>query len=759
MKQRVAIVLLICVAALLGLGVVDAAARPITVAWDPSPDTTVTGYRVYWAAQPGAYNETDFVDVGDSLTWIGDLPGDQYYFAVRAYDADGKLGAFSLEVGDTRAFWLTNPGNQSSETGQSVVLPLMAQGATVVYSAEALPAGLAVDALSGLVSGTITASVPFATVQTVTARAVDAAGHVSSVQFDWTIRTNHPPIVTSPGNQSTLSGGRVALPISADEPDGQSLLFSAVNLPPGLAIEPATGLISGTISAAASGLFNTSVVASDGRLAAGVAFAWQVIPADKLIVDLTVSAEGTGSSVTTEPFSTALDDETLVAFILAAQPTTEGVQTAVVSGGGLEWSRVAHANAQAGTAEIWWARAATRLSDVTVTADSSISGTFLSLTVVAFAAADGVGASAAASAPSGAPAVSLTTTRSGSVVFGVGNDWDGALSRTVPAGQELVHEALMAAGDTFWVQRFTGAIAAAGKPVTLSDTAPTDHQWNFAAVEIRSRVQPVTGEISIDDVSRREGGNGVSSMIFTVTLSAANRLPVSVKYATVDGTARALRDYVPRSGTLVFPPGTTIQTIPVTIYGDRKRETAESFSVMLSNATNAVVADAQGLGTILDDDAENQMFGFGSIMDGRLRDRFVFRVKQRNERDHARLEFWSTEPVKGRGIDDDDRPGHLDTDYKHDHRVAKNRFESSAISSITFGPRDGKDPWVTFAGSGSWNGKTGFTFEARATDGGEPGRNRDTFTLTVKDSRGTVVLSISGRIDDGNIQATPGSKR
>jgi hypothetical protein len=751
------------VVALLAVSAANAAARTITLAWDASPDTTTAGYRVYWSTLPGTYNETDYFDVGDALEWTGDLPGDQYYFVVRAYDAEGNVGAASLEVGDTRTFWLTNPGNQSSETGQPVVLQLMAHGATVAYNVEGLPSGLDVDAGSGQVFGTVTASVPFPIVLTVTARAVDGAGHVSSVQFNWTIRTNHAPVVASPGDQTTITGGTVTLPISAEDSDGHSLLFSATNLPPGLTIESTTGIIRGNVSPAASGLFNVSVVASDGRLAGDVAFSWHVMPADKLIVDRIVSAETAGSTVTTEPFSTAIDDETLVAFVLAAQPTTDGAQTAVVSGGGLEWSRAARANAQAGTAEIWWARAPARLSDVTVTADASISGTFLSLTVVAFAAADGVGAAAAASAPTGTPGVSLTTTRPGSFVFGAGNDWDGAVPRAIPAGQELVHQALMEAGDTFWVQRLTGAVAAAGTPVTLSATAPADHRWNFAAVEIRGRAQAGPIGVSIGDVPMHEGDAGSSLMTFNVTLSGASSVPVSVNYATADGTAKAGSDYAARRGTLVFPPGTTSQTLVVPIHGDTLDESDESFSVVLSGVGDAVLADSTAVGTILNDDAaasrDGHMFGFGAIVEGRIRHQFVFRVRERKPRDHARLEFWSTEPVKGRGVDDDDRNGKADGDYRRDHRAAKNRFESSTISNVVFDPLNANAPSVTFSGAGEWNGKRGFTFEARMSDRGEPGRGRDTFMLVVRDRRGAVVLNISATIDQGNIQSIPASRR
>ena len=127
--------------ALLALTAADVAARTISLAWDASADP-VAGYRVYWSTQSGSFSEAEYFDVGNSLEWTGDLPGDQHYFVVRAYDEEGTLGPLSLEVGDTSAFWLTNPGDQLSDIGQVIDLPLIAHGASVTYSAEALPAAL-----------------------------------------------------------------------------------------------------------------------------------------------------------------------------------------------------------------------------------------------------------------------------------------------------------------------------------------------------------------------------------------------------------------------------------------------------------------------------------------------------------------------------------------------------------------------------------------------------------------------------------------
>ena len=78
---------------------------------------------------------------------------------------------------------------------------------------------------------------------------------------------------------------------------------------------------------------------------------------------------------------------------------------------------------------------------------------------------------------------------------------------------------------------------------------------------------------------------------------------MSVNFATADGTARASdRDYVAKAGTLVFAPGQTRKTVTVTVMGDGRREADETLLLNLSAPTHATLRDAQGLGTILNDD-------------------------------------------------------------------------------------------------------------------------------------------------------------
>jgi hypothetical protein len=245
-------------------------------------------------------------------------------------------------------------------------------------------------------------------------------------------------------------------------------------------------------------------------------------------VDQVVSADGSGAT-STPAFSTTSPGELIVAFAASDGPTS-GRQTLTVSGAGLSWSLVRRANTQLGTAEIWMATAPAALTNVTVTSTPGVNGFHQSLTVVTFTEASGVGASAGAGARNGAPRVTLTTTGVGSLVFGVGNDWDRAVARVVAANQTIVHQRVdTAVNDTFWVQRVDDPIAAAGTPVALADTAPTNDRWNFAAVEILSGTIPTdtAPKVVID-------GRGT---VTTPSFATESANQVLVAFAASDGPA------------------------------------------------------------------------------------------------------------------------------------------------------------------------------------------------------------------------------
>jgi hypothetical protein len=133
------------------------------------------------------------------------------------------------------------------------------------------------------------------------------------------------------------------------------------------------------------------------------------------------------------------------------------------------------------------------------------------------------------------------------------------------------------------------------------ETGPWAVLFNNGDWESPPPPPPTAPSLSIDDATITEGNAGTIAATFTVTLSAASSEAITVDYATDNETAAA-GDYQAASGTLTFAPDETSKIITVLVNGDRLAEPNESFVVNLSNATNATIADGQGVGTIVDDE-------------------------------------------------------------------------------------------------------------------------------------------------------------
>ncbi|MCU0260818.1 MAG: hypothetical protein MUE78_07350, partial [Ilumatobacteraceae bacterium] len=85
----------------------------------------------------------------------------------------------------------------------------------------------------------------------------------------------------------------------------------------------------------------------------------------------------------------------------------------------------------------------------------------------------------------------------------------------------------------------------------------------------------------------------------------------TVAWTTVAGTAGSGSDYSSASGTLTFSAGQTTKTIVITISADKKAEATETFTVVLSSPTNAVISDGSGVVTITDNDGALSAAGRG----------------------------------------------------------------------------------------------------------------------------------------------------
>jgi hypothetical protein len=129
----------------------------------------------------------------------------------------------------------------------------------------------------------------------------------------------------------------------------------------------------------------------------------------------------------------------------------------------------------------------------------------------------------------------------------------------------------------------------------------------------------VLSQLTVNEIEVFEGDEGYHDAVFTVELYPPSDEVVTVEFFTENDDAFAPDDYVTTAGVLRFLPGETLKPVPVPIRGDRiderlpprrrrgagedDRAVRESFQLRLGDATNAEVADNDGIGWIIDDDA------------------------------------------------------------------------------------------------------------------------------------------------------------
>jgi VCBS repeat-containing protein len=174
-------------------------------------------------------------------------------------------------------------------------------------------------------------------------------------------------------------------------------------------------------------------------------------------------------------------------------------------------------------------------------------------------------------------AVSPTTPAHGTVALNA----NGSFTYTPTAG--------FSGTDTFTYAASNANGGSSTATVSITVTAPGD-------------TRPT--ELAVNDLSVAEANLGTAPAIFTITRSGNVSGASTLKYKTSGGTATAGVDYSAVSSlqTLTFAAGETTKTVSVAVTGDTAPEANETFNLVLSSPTGAVLTDTTGVATIVNDD-------------------------------------------------------------------------------------------------------------------------------------------------------------
>jgi hypothetical protein len=224
------------------------------------------------------YPVTSGTDAGDGCSPAYLCTAGPGYNGPAGLGTPDGTAAFSFGSQTADYIALASPGLQShvSVLPYSVNVPALAavdsaSNETITYTATGLPPGVTFDTATGSMSGEVATA--FHGTSTITAS--DPTGAQATVSFSWDVQNSI--FVLAPGTPQTQPDTFVSQQISAtDEAAGQTLTYTATGLPPGLSINPATGVISGTTSSTI-GTYHVTVTATDGTGSTGsTSFTWNV---------------------------------------------------------------------------------------------------------------------------------------------------------------------------------------------------------------------------------------------------------------------------------------------------------------------------------------------------------------------------------------------------------------------------------------------------------------------------------------------------
>ncbi len=137
-------------------------------------------------------------------------------------------------------------------------------GDPITYSLVTFPSGMSINSTTGLLTWTPTVAQLGS--QSVSIKADDGRGAQTTQSFSLSVvAPNTPPTITSTPTGPAQVGSPYQYQVVAHDPDGDPIRFSLTTAPQGMVIDPNSGLLTWTPTAAQVGSPEVVIAASDGR--------------------------------------------------------------------------------------------------------------------------------------------------------------------------------------------------------------------------------------------------------------------------------------------------------------------------------------------------------------------------------------------------------------------------------------------------------------------------------------------------------------
>lgn len=275
------------------------------VASDPDTGDTVT-FSLVAGPDPVPVG-ADIDGVTGEFSWLTDEPDGPgtYEFEVKATDGTGRSAQtpVMITVAEANEAPILDPiapiesaEAQSPKVTPSVSDPDLPEG-TLTFTATGLPPGVTLAPATGVMSGTL--GYESAGVYTVHLSVSDdgTPAKTDSISFTWTVQpTNRKPAITSaPGDMTLREGEEIESAVTASDPDGEKIIWTASGLPKGITVDATTGAIEGAPAQGSGGrTYEVVIRAHDGSGGTATTTFLIVVPAT-----VTTTTIPSGPAVTT----------------------------------------------------------------------------------------------------------------------------------------------------------------------------------------------------------------------------------------------------------------------------------------------------------------------------------------------------------------------------------------------------------------------------------------------------------------------------